>query len=54
MKWPRGKYNGRRIVGFRVNIRVTVDFWSFRYSWNFGMPFVQIGPIRLGFELEYH
>ncbi len=27
MKWPRGKYNGQRIVGFRVTISIKVDRW---------------------------
>jgi hypothetical protein len=27
MKWPRGKYNGRRIVGFNVKVELDVTEW---------------------------
>jgi hypothetical protein len=27
MKWPKGKYNGRRIVGARLHIRINLLMW---------------------------
>lgn len=27
MRWPRGKYNGARIVGFEVKVRCDVTDW---------------------------
>ena len=40
MNWPRGKYNGRDIVGVSVKVRVYLNRWYWRprhyeYSWNF-------------------
>ena len=42
MRWPRGKYNGRRITGFRVSFEFSVIpiFWRPRISWNFGEPYI--------------
>ena len=41
MKWPRGKYNGRRIQGMRIAIAVHVREWRLRsiMRWNFGEPY---------------
>lgn len=27
MKWPRGKYNGQKIVGFEVSLRSRIIGW---------------------------
>lgn len=42
MKWPRGKYNGQRIVGFRISLTVNVEhpFWLPRLSRNHGEPYL--------------
>jgi hypothetical protein len=38
MKWPRGKYNGQRISGVDLHLRINVLWWcwvphiSFRYT----------------------
>lgn len=41
LKWPRGKYNGRRITGFGVDARLDVALWLWkpRASWNWGQPY---------------
>lgn len=41
MQWPRGKYNGQRIGGFRVQIIINILYWWWRprWSWNFGEPY---------------
>ena len=36
MKWPRGKYNGQRIVGFNVQVKLDVTYWTWRPVW---LPF---------------
>lgn len=38
IRWPRGKYNGRRIVGFSVKFRVNLTMWRPLplMRWNFG------------------
>lgn len=42
MRWPRGKYNGKRIVGFSVKVRfiITSFYIKPQYSWNFGEPYI--------------
>lgn len=30
IKWPRGKYNGQRIVGFEVMFRMRFDLWRWK------------------------
>jgi hypothetical protein len=27
MKWPRGKYNGKRIVGIRFGVQIDITAW---------------------------
>jgi len=33
MKWPVGKYNGRRIVGLEIDAKVRVNVWYWRPRW---------------------
>lgn len=30
MRWPRGKYNGSRIVGFDIHIRLDITEWYWK------------------------
>ncbi len=30
LRWPRGKYNGRRIVGVSVKVNFRVDGWHWK------------------------
>ena len=30
MKWPRGRYNGKRIVGVRFAVRIDITDWAWR------------------------
>lgn len=54
MKWPTGKYNGLRIVGFRVTFSIDVRFWTRCYlQYGFGMRVLRIGPILILLEAEY-
>lgn len=47
LRWPRGRYNGRRIVGFSVSLSVRVNCWRLFAVWNLGEPVLGIGPIRI-------
>lgn len=42
MKWPRGRYNGQRIEGFKVSFSLRVlslrEFIRPHIAWNFGEP----------------
>ena len=41
MKWPRGRYNGRRIVGAGCSLafHVSPSYLRPRVSWNSGEPY---------------
>lgn len=41
MRWPRGRYNGRRIDGFQVTFHMHLLWvrWLPRLSWNYGEPY---------------
>ena len=53
MNWPRGKYNGKRIGGFRIDF----EFNLYRWAWGFNRnPFYRnfhIGPLHWWFEMVY-
>lgn len=40
-RWPRGKYNGGYIQGFRISFAVHVLWWKWKpvIKWNFGEPY---------------
>ena len=53
MGWPRGKYNGLRIVGFRVIFVIDVTEWKLRLgSISYGNC-TAIGPFRFWLAAEY-
>jgi hypothetical protein len=55
MKWPRGKYNGRRIVGFEIIIAIDVTNWRslFFNKVCSGLLVMAMGPIRITLSLNY-
>jgi hypothetical protein len=30
LRWPRGRYNGKRIVGIAVKVRIDLRHWNWR------------------------
>ena len=42
MKWPRGKYNGKRIGGFKVSVAVNFLWWLWkpRIEWRHGEYYI--------------
>lgn len=52
MNWPRGKYNGQRIVGFRLVIRLNVFRWKLAGSFGYS-KFVAVGPFIFNIETDY-
>ena len=50
-RWPRGKYNGQRIVGVRILFRINVLCWH-RPAWEEGI--ILIGPFIWNYEANYH
>ena len=42
MRWPRGRFNGKRIDGFGLQFRLHLRWWHWkpRASWNLGQPYL--------------
>ena len=53
LRWPRGRYNGKRIVGITLSAEIDVMFWHLSWSWNFGEPYVFIGPVNFRAKLVF-
>lgn len=55
-RWPRGKYNGRRITGLKISITWRTDFWDWIpvAKWNYGQPFFYWLGLNLRAEATYH
>jgi hypothetical protein len=53
-RWPRGRYNGWKIVGFKVSISIDVLWWDVSASWSFGEPYLFIGPFCFRAYVVYH
>ncbi len=53
MKWPRGKYNGKKIVGFSIKFEIYLDYWGVEFYWNVGARYIHFGPVIIRFELNY-
>lgn len=53
MKWPRGKYNGKRVVGFVVKARLDVTDFHFCTPTRHGRC-LQLGWLKLWLEAAYH
>ena len=51
MKWPRGKFNGQRIVGIYVLAKLNILDWGFQFGGD-GLCH-RIGPMRLWLSWEY-
>jgi uncharacterized protein (DUF3820 family) len=56
MNFPRGKYNGRRIVGLRINTRINLLWWSNPLRdcyWSYGELGLHIGCLHMWISAEY-
>lgn len=53
MKWPRGKYNGQRIVGIEVRIKIDILKWWWQLSNRHGWLRIFIGPVHIWIEANY-
>jgi len=51
IRWPRGKYNGRRITGVEITFKLNIFWWAFtvhKYSWS-----IHVGPFHLWVATAY-
>lgn len=46
MKWPRGRYNGQRITGVEVKVRLDLRWWRFGLPTRNGVC-LSIGPLHI-------
>ena len=53
MKWPIGKYNGKKIAGFRLKFSVNVFFWMWKIQFSTWIKAIHLGPFHLWIEAEY-
>lgn len=53
ISWPRGKYNGARIVGARITVVFDLTYWTWSMgSVKYGSAMC-IGPFRVWLSAEY-
>lgn len=52
LKWPRGKHNGLKIVGFRLILSINVRCWRLLLPSQYN-PSMTIGPLCLRWEIGY-
>lgn len=51
--WPRGKYNGQRIVGFEVKVVVDVRRWMLVWPHFLYGRCLAVGPLRVWLSPAY-
>jgi hypothetical protein len=51
-RWPRGRYNGMRIVGVRATIVIDITSWGLLWFRPYGTC-ARLGPARIWLEWEY-
>lgn len=53
MTWPRGRYNGQRIVGFEIKIRCDILEWGWQLpNLKYGVC-GRLGPFRIWLSAAY-
>lgn len=53
IRWPRGRYNGRRVVGLEVDTRIDISHWALRWGdIHYGMAWA-IGPLSFWIRAAY-
>lgn len=51
--WPRGKYNGQRIVGIEVKVRIDVTHWAIWFHLRSCSSGFGIGPLIVHYGFNY-
>lgn len=56
IRWPRGRYNGRRITGLKVTFIWRCDMidWIPVFKSNYGEPYVMWLGFQIRTEVTYH
>ena len=54
VRWPRGKYNGEKITGITIKFCLDLLYWTRpRCGWNYGNPYLHLGPLHFWFGATY-
>lgn len=53
LRWPRGRYNGQRIVGCRWTVVIDVTCWRFVWPRPLYGTCLGLGPLRIWWTPEY-
>ena len=53
MKWPRGRYNGKRIGGIRLDVEFNLTFWMLRFYFDLQPWSIHIGPLHVWITMAY-
>lgn len=54
VRWPSGKYNGRRIGGFQIDFKLNIlGWWKIKMRWCHGEPYLRFGPVYVCFKASY-
>jgi hypothetical protein len=52
MRWPRGRYNGQRIVGMEVKVRLDITSWHWCLPNRYGRC-LGLGPLLVWVHASY-
>lgn len=52
MRWPRGRWNGQRITGLEVKIRIDVLRWRLHWFGRWGSC-ASLGPVHVWLTAAY-
>ena len=53
MRWPRGRFNGQRIVGVELRVRVQVTHWYWSWPSLYQGRCLGCGPLCIWIEPTY-
>ncbi|WP_299733913.1 hypothetical protein [uncultured Endozoicomonas sp.] len=55
LRWPRGRYNGQKIGGFKISFEVNVLSWDWKpiFHWKFGYHYFIWLCFTVRFETSY-
>ncbi len=53
MQWPRGKYNGIRIVGVEIRIKLDLLAWWWELRYRLDALRIFVGPVHIWISLNY-
>ena len=55
LKWPRGKYNGKRIDGIKISLSIHLTYWNFmpRVDYYLGLLRIEFLCVTVRVSVEY-